>query len=227
MSSKKSIARHVLSSFLLSADDDPWKPTRALIELGLSAAAESLDIDLSELSGRLKSPPLFPNVWPGEHYKLLAAMVKLLQPQVVLEIGTATGLSALALQKFLPTAGRVTTFDLIPWYEYPEHVLLNSDFASGNLTQIVADLTLPQVADSYAPLLKAADLIFIDAAKDGRMEVNLLNQLYRIGLKNGTLLVFDDIRVVEMVAIWRSIPKPKLDLTSFGHWSGTGVIQWE
>lgn len=35
-----------------------------------------------------------------------------------------------------------------------------------------------------------------------------------------------DIRLWNMPAFWRDVPLPKLDLTSFGHWSGTGVGQW-
>jgi hypothetical protein len=27
-----------------------------------------------------------------------------------------------------------------------------------------------------------------------------------------------------MVDLWRRIPYPKLDATSFGHWSGTGLV---
>lgn len=40
------------------------------------------------------------------------------------------------------------------------------------------------------------------------------------------ILVFDDIRAWNMLAIWREIRMPKLDLTSFGHWSGTGLVDW-
>ena len=39
--------------------------------------------------------------------------------------------------------------------------------------------------------------------------------------------VFDDIRQWTMLAIWRAVQRPKLDLTSFGHWSGTGLIDWQ
>lgn len=38
--------------------------------------------------------------------------------------------------------------------------------------------------------------------------------------------LFDDIRVWNMLAIWRGIRRPKLDLTSFGHWSGTGLVDY-
>lgn len=36
----------------------------------------------------------------------------------------------------------------------------------------------------------------------------------------------DDIRVWTMLKTWREISYPKLDLTSFGHWSGTGIIEF-
>jgi hypothetical protein len=29
-----------------------------------------------------------------------------------------------------------------------------------------------------------------------------------------------------MLDIWYHLDKPKLDMTSFGHWSGTGLVQW-
>jgi len=40
------------------------------------------------------------------------------------------------------------------------------------------------------------------------------------------LIIMDDIRVWNMLAIWRRIDRPKLDLTSFGHWTGTGLVDW-
>src|SRR5271154_191680 len=42
--------------------------------------------------------PRYPDVWPGEHYKLLAALVGVLTPKIVIEIGTATGMSALTMK---------------------------------------------------------------------------------------------------------------------------------
>ena len=216
----------MLPSAILSADDDPGRANRPMIELSLRVARAALDIDLSDLSRRLPAPPWWPEIWPGEHYKLLAGFVQVLQPRNVIEIGTATGLSALALKKFLPPNGRVTTFDIVPWREYPGRVLTPADFADGKLEQVVADLTKPEVARGHAKLLGDADLLFVDAAKDGRMEAVLLDHFAAIGLREGAWLVFDDIRLQEMIAIWRSVCLPKLDLTSFGHWSGTGLVQW-
>jgi hypothetical protein len=45
-------------------------------------------------------------------------------------------------------------------------------------------------------------------------------------LDGAPVLVFDDTRVRNMLHTWRDVRRPKLDLTSFGHWSGTGLVHW-
>ena len=211
---------------VLSADDDPGKPTRELIDLALEAARMAADADLSPLSARLAEPPDYPNVWPGEHYKLLAGLVQATSPKLVIEIGTATGLSALALKRYLPDGSRIITFDVIPWNAYPDHVLVDADFEDGRLEQWTADLTKLAEIHTHAALLQKADLIFVDAAKDGEMEARFLDNFCTVGLKDGALLVFDDIRMMNMISIWRQLTMSKLDVTSFGHWSGTGLVHW-
>jgi hypothetical protein len=67
----------------------------------------------------------------------------------------------------------------------------------------------------------------VDAAKDGKLERRLLDQFESVGLKRGALVVFDDIRLWNMLEIWRTIARPKLDVTSIGHWSGTGMVDWQ
>jgi len=39
-------------------------------------------------------------------------------------------------------------------------------------------------------------------------------------------VIFDDIRDLNMLQFWRDIAPPKLDLSSFGHWTGTGLVRW-
>ncbi len=149
-----------------------------------------------------------------------------IQPNIVIEIGKATGLSALALKKFLPLTSKVITFDIIPWQKYPGQILRPAGFPGGRLEQVTADLTNLDLARRHASLLQAADLLFVDAAKDGRMEAVLLSNFSTIGLKERAWLLFDDTRMMNMISIWRSISRPKLDLTSFGHWSGAGLVHW-
>ena len=70
-----------------------------------------------------------------------------------------------------------------------------------------------------------AQLIFCDAPKDGIFEPAFLSLLAEAELsQRPRWLLLDDIRLLPMVECWRSISSPKLDLTSFGHWSGTGIV---
>lgn len=218
--------RHMIPSAILSADDDPGKPSPSLIDLALRCVSAARNVDLSDLSRRLSEPPYVPDIWPGEHYKLLAGMVQTLKPNLVIEIGTAEGLSALSLKKFLDPSSRIVTFDIVPWAEYPNHALTSSDFEDGRLQQVIADLTDLSVARQYASLLAEADIVFVDAAKDGKMEGIFLDNFSAVGLKENALIVFDDIRLIQMVPTWRQLTFPKMDLTSFGHWSGTGLALW-
>lgn len=202
------------------------RPSDYLIDLALRAAHEAWRTELPELSQRIDAASNdFTRVWPGEHYRLLAALVKLLQPKHVIEIGTFRGLSVLALKKFLPSDGKITTFDIVSWQSIPDSFLREEDF-DGRLRQEIEDLADPSCFEKHRELIEEADLIFLDGPKDGRFEPELLRQLDNIQFRNPVLLVFDDIRFWNMLAVWHSITRPRLDLTSFGHWSGTGLVEW-
>jgi hypothetical protein len=47
-----------------------------------------------------------------------------------------------------------------------------------------------------------------------------------VGLQREPVVMFDDIRLWNMLPFWQEIDRPKLDLTSFGHWSGTGLVDY-
>lgn len=218
--------RHYEPSLIISIDDDAAKPTPELLDVALRAAGEARIVDLADISDRLASGVRFPDIWPGEHYKLLAALVKILQPNTVIEIGTYWGLGSLSLLKYLPPTGRLITFDVVPWKEIPQCVLRETDFADGRMTQQLDDLAYPAGFEKNRALLESADLILVDAAKDGLQEWRFIRNFAQCRFLKAPLIIFDDIRVWNMLAVWRSIDRPKLDLTSFGHWSGTGLVHW-
>jgi predicted O-methyltransferase YrrM len=211
---------------IFSSDDEKAQPAGELISLALEAIKHAQSVSLADISKRMKTPPYYPDVWPGEHYKLLAGLVMTARPKTVIEIGTATGLSALALKKYLSQEGKVVTFDIVQWKMFAETCLVDADFEDGRLIQKTEDLSDPAMVLRHRELLRHADMIFIDAAKDGIMEQRFLDNFRLIAFKKNPMLIFDDIRVWNMLRIWREIPMPKLDLTSFGHWSGTGIVQW-
>jgi predicted O-methyltransferase YrrM len=218
-------ARQAEKSMIFSADDEV-RPSERLVGLALEAAAVARRTDLSAISARLVRPPYWPEIWPGEHYRLLAGLVAVEVPSVVIEIGTATGLSALALRHGLGTEAQLVTFDIVPWRQYPDTALREEDFADGRLVQHVDDLSVPHVAASHTELLRSADLIFIDAAKDGRQERVFLDVFERTAFRRRPIVVFDDIRQWKMLRTWREVQRPKLDVTSLGHWSGTGLVDF-
>jgi|CZKG01.1.fsa_nt_gi predicted O-methyltransferase YrrM len=183
---------------------------------------------LARLRGRegLHSPPRRPGIWPGEHYRLLSALVALLAPKTVLELGTATGMSALTMKSALPEDGKIVTFDVVPWNRYPGALLRAEDFTDGRLEQRLEDLSTPAGWQANAELLRSADFILVDAAHTGVQERGFVRGFEQIGLANGPIVMFDDIRLWGMLSFWQEIERPKLDLTSFGHWSGTGLVDY-
>ena len=220
-------ARHAEFSIICSADDDVGRPTMDLLNLALSAARRACDISMEAVSSRMQNGPFYPDVWPGEHYKLLAGVIAQLEPKQVIEIGTFTGLSALAMLQTLPRGGTLHTFDIIPWNKIPDPVLREADFKDYPLNQVIGDLSIAAVMDAHRDLLQDADLIFVDGPKDGIFEDNWIAGIREISLPKKPLMIFDDIRVWNMLKTRREIEKPKLDMTSFGHWSGTGFVSWE
>ena len=218
--------RHAEYSMLYSADDELTKPNERLFNLTFDASKAALTANLDDILKRTL-PDVLLNVYPGEHYKLLAGMIQVLQPKLVIEIGTAKGLSALTMKKFLPDDGKIVTFDIINWNNYPGGTSLNNnDFDDGRLIQFTDDLSHSTSFSKHIELLKEADFIFMDAAKDGSQEQRFIDNLKTIKFNNPPIVLFDDIRLWNMLKIWREITMPKLDITSFGHWSGTGIVDW-
>ena len=147
------------------------------------------------------------------------------RPSLILDVGTFTGMSARIFLDFSTDfGGTVHTFDVIPWSSFDSHLNQN-DFTSKRLFQHLVDLSVPEIFEKYRALFAAADLIFCDAPKDGIFEYKLLRLISNASLPaKERLLVLDDIRFLNMFPLWRSIDSPKLDATSLGHWSGTGLV---
>ncbi len=219
-------ARNAEYSLLASTDDDV-RPSAQLLRLGIQAIQRAADLRLDALDQRF--PPNFPyppSLWPGQQYRLLAALAEILQPRQVIEIGTGAGVSTLAMKQYLPPDAQMATFDVAPWSRHPDACLTQADFADGRLIQHTDDLSDPAVMQRHHALFSRAELIFLDAPKDGVMEPKLLANLQQVPFTKPPLLILDDIRVWTMLKVWRGIPYPKLDLTSFGSWTGTGLVEW-
>lgn len=191
------------------------------LALVADAVRRAVDVDLSGYRSRFTFDEdlLYFTRWPGEHYYLLHALTQLLAPSLVLDVGTYHGASALAMADH---ADELITYDIVPLEQMPHgiHDLLASH---PHVSQEVGDLADPDFYATQVERITRADLILLDGPKDGVFEYEVVPRLLA-NMKPGSLLILDDIRFANMQDLWRSIDKPRLDIGSFAHSSGTGVI---
>ena len=65
----------------------------------------------------------------------------------------------------------------------------------------------------------------LDGPKNDVFEELILTRLREANLcRKPRWLFIDDIRFPNMQKLWRRIQSPKLDLSSFGHFSGSGLV---
>jgi predicted O-methyltransferase YrrM len=216
-------ARHFELSLVSPLDEAAGSTPPDLVDFGLRASLEAGSVDLHALHDRSSTARHYLSTFPGEHYHLLASLVGGLLPKRVTEIGTYTGLSALTILSALEVGAHVTTYDVIPWDRVDGSALRMADFVDGRLEQRIGDLADADFYRQNEADLAESDFIFVDGPKDGRFEPAFLELLLKTPRTKRALLMFDDIRLWNMLQVWADLDLPKLDLTSFGHWSGTGI----
>lgn len=218
--------RQHLSTYLLSLDDENNNPSQNLIDLSLLVAHKASQLNLQAVANKFPANlAKLINVWPGEHYKLLAALIDTLKPTTIIEIGTTDGASTLCMKNQLSTTGKITTYDPTPWNEYPGTGLCDTDFDQ-QCQQKIVDLTDPGQAEKERTQIEQADIIYIDPLNDHLMTQKLCQLFDTLSFNKMPVVVLNEIRTLPMLRVWRKLSHSKLDMTSFGHWTGTGMIEW-
>ena len=120
----------------------------------------------------------------------------------------------------------LVTIDIKPWNQIANSALQQSDFEDGRLRQVIGDLSDAKFFSAFSDTMSQCDFLFVDGPKDLVFEPAFLRHLSTIKLPPNALVVFDDIRLWNMLKIWHDLQEPKLDLTSFGHFTGTGIVDW-
>lgn len=155
---------------------------------------------------------------PGKnHCKLLAYLSNQLSDgSKVADLGTYCGASAIALASNPEV--NVRTYDVTDFLPSDKLTCKNLQ----NVSFIRADCK-----ERISELLDCL-IIFLDIAPhDGIQEAIIFLKLLE-GKFRG-LLICDDIKCSQFTIQhwWEQIPLKKYDLTSFGHWSGTGVVVFD
>jgi predicted O-methyltransferase YrrM len=212
-------ARHAEWTIVASADDAAGRTSDELIGLLVEAAGRARAVELAPCLRRAPSDLRQRiDLWPGEHYRLLPALALALGAARAVELGTDRGAGSLCLRQ----ACAVTTFDVVPWQEVDGTLLTPADFDDG-LTQVVADVSDERTFHEHEATLAAADVILVDGPPDTRLEP-LFRRLLSLESSRRRVIVLDDIRIAPRVDFWRRLDADKIDATTFGHWSGTGLV---
>jgi hypothetical protein len=152
-----------------------------------------------------------------EHYPMLSHLSwQLERGETVVDVGTFLGFSALALSH--NQTAHVITYDLESKIPRTSEQLtpLHRHTIDFRIGDVLADL----------PSLLHAPFMFLDTNHDGTFEKQFVQELQRLDYKG--IVLCDDIALNDqMKEFWDGITLPKLDLTSVGHWSGTGAIMFD
>ena len=172
------------------------------------------NITLTELSNKINSEEYktyFLSPFGKEHYILLAYMSTWYNNSVILDIGTLKGCSALALA--YNSTNKIKSFNItnqLDLNDIPE-----------NIEFIVDDI----LNEKYKDLILSSKIILLDTYHDGTFEKKFHDYLNENKWEG--ILILDDIKLnQEMIDYWDNIEEPKLDITKYGHWSGTGIVDF-
>lgn len=161
------------------------------------------------------------NAWfpqtPGENHHCLLAYLSSQLPNgsLVADLGTQSGASALAFA-YNPKV-QVYTYDIAN--HIPDGV---TSFTSVPSIHRVMGSCFDHI-DSYID----AKIILLDISPhNGSDERHMVSMLLQREYKG--LLVCDDIYAFpSMKSFWDEVRLKKYDVTSYGHWSGTGIISFD
>lgn len=146
------------------------------------------------------------------HYRLFSHISLKNDNITILEIGTFMGCSALAFG-----INRTNTV-----YSFNIYNQLDLNNVPENINFVIDDI----LKEEYVDLILKSKYIMLDTFHDGTFERMFLNHLNKIEYKG--FLLLDDIHLNdEMKLFWSEINLKKFDITSIGHYSGTGLVIFE
>jgi hypothetical protein len=169
-----------------------------------------------------------------EQYKLLAYLSTLLDDEIILDVGTYKGGSALALSK--NKSNNIISIDVkyqiknnidVDNILFLEGDILNDD---EQILKIDKNLRVGELDKNYGKeLIKSSKLILYDTVHNGIVEKQFHNYLVESNWSG--ICVWDDIKYRTngserkgMIDFWNSIENEKEDITKYAHHTGTGIV---
>lgn len=147
-----------------------------------------------------------------EHYRLLRYLSSKVDSHVI-EVGTHCGSSAFAMS--MDTNYDIITYDILDIKD-------NNRVSPKNVIYKISEF---MTDDENKQLILTARMIFIDAPHNGEYETQCYNWLKSNNYDG--IVVWDDIHLNEsMKNFWENVTDKKIDVTKYGHITGTGIINF-
>jgi predicted O-methyltransferase YrrM len=184
------------------------------MEIMRETAHADIDVTLfrqldEEYQGYLNDPKIY--------YRWLIVAVKLLKPARILELGSFTGVSTLCFLQELDNSSELISVDIEKDLRFVPGEALSDPrlrLVFGN------DLDLSIYRDVIPNNI---DFLFMDT-DHSYQQISREWLIYQYLLKDGAIVVMDDIRLNDMYKFWEELPYEKLEITDDAHWSGFGVF---
>jgi predicted O-methyltransferase YrrM len=154
-----------------------------------------------------------------QEYRLYSYLTTFFNNTTILDIGTFTGRSAVALSH--NETNKVISYDIVDHIKNHSHKIYSKENITFHIKNVIDDLN--------EEMIKSVKIIMIDIDHYETVETYILQRLRDI--KFSGLILIDDITKhpehdinICMNRLWNNIKETKYDFTPYGHWSGTGVV---
>jgi hypothetical protein len=159
-----------------------------------------------------------------QEYRLYSYLTEFFNEITILDIGTYTGRSAVALSH--NESNRVISYNIVDDIQHPNHPIYKKSNIEFRIKDVMDDLTRDFI-HSYN-----VQIVMIDIDDYGKSEKLIIERLRDIGFSG--IIIIDDTHHPEkemgkcMKRLWEELDHignlKKYDFTSYGHCSGTGVL---
>jgi hypothetical protein len=153
-----------------------------------------------------------------QEYRLYSYLSTFFNDTIILDIGTSHGRSAIALSH--NETNKVISYDVFNHIQNDKHKIYSKRNVEFRIKNVLDDLTQEFVSK--------CKIIMIDIDHYETIENQIIDKLNECGFSG--IILLDDIHHPQpdmyeaMQKLWKGINLPKFDITSYGHWSGTGLI---
>ena len=156
------------------------------------------------------------------YYNWLSTAMSVLEPKIVLELGTQIGKSFLSMYQPDIKNCKIITVDRDT---YPNSLIMGRFEDKENCHFLIGDDTSEIIFDKISSILNGEkiDFLFIDS-EHSKAHVEKQMEMYLPLLREGALVAIDDINITyQMKDVWSGIKYPKVELNNL-HSTGFGVF---